>query len=203
MKEAKRLLQASWWEREGRKSQVLLWWAGPCSVKLINFNPTNNPSLLVVWPEAPQPWGLEALFLEVKVKVSLWSHGPWNSSGQNTRVGSHFLLQRIFPAQGLNPGLLHCRRILYQLSHLVGLTVNSKRVYAMRGLPRLLLPAPPALWWAPASPHLHRRPSNTTSGFGSVSCGVTAPLPWVLVCAKFCLSVPRLESVSRSPVKVL
>ena len=27
------------------------------------------------------------------------------------------LLQRIFPTQGLNPGLLHCRRILYQLSH--------------------------------------------------------------------------------------
>ena len=28
-----------------------------------------------------------------------------------------FLLQGIFPAQGLNPGLLYCRRILYQLSH--------------------------------------------------------------------------------------
>ena len=27
------------------------------------------------------------------------------------------LLQRIFPTQGLNPGLLHCRQILYQLSH--------------------------------------------------------------------------------------
>ena len=30
---------------------------------------------------------------------------------------SHSLLQGIFPAQGLNPGLLHCRHILYQLSH--------------------------------------------------------------------------------------
>jgi len=36
---------------------------------------------------------------------------------KNTGVGSHFLLQGIFPAQGLNPGLLHCRWILYQLSH--------------------------------------------------------------------------------------
>ena len=27
------------------------------------------------------------------------------------------LLQGIFPTQGSNPGLLHCRRILYQLSH--------------------------------------------------------------------------------------
>ena len=50
---------------------------------------------------------------------SLWSHGlysPWNSPGQNTRVGSLSLLQGIFPTQGLNPGLLHCRQILY-LSH--------------------------------------------------------------------------------------
>ena len=41
----------------------------------------------------------------------------WNSPGQNTGVGSHFLLQGIFPIQGLNPGLLHCRQILYHLSH--------------------------------------------------------------------------------------
>ena len=49
---------------------------------------------------------------------SLWPHGlqsPWNSPGQNTGVGSLSLLQGIF--QGLNPGLLHCRQILYQLSH--------------------------------------------------------------------------------------
>ena len=31
--------------------------------------------------------------------------------------GSHSLLQRIFPSQGLNLGLLHCRQILYHLSH--------------------------------------------------------------------------------------
>ena len=37
--------------------------------------------------------------------------------GQNTGVGSLSLLQQIFPTQGLNPGLLHCRWILYQLSH--------------------------------------------------------------------------------------
>ena len=48
---------------------------------------------------------------------SLWPHGLWNSPGQNTRVGSLSLLQRIFPTQGSNPGLPHCRRILSQLSH--------------------------------------------------------------------------------------
>ena len=42
---------------------------------------------------------------------------PWNSPGQNTGVGSLSLLQGIFPTQGSNPGLLHYRQILYQLSH--------------------------------------------------------------------------------------
>ena len=42
---------------------------------------------------------------------------PWNSPGKNTGVGGHSLLQGIFPTQGLNPGLPHCKRILYQLSH--------------------------------------------------------------------------------------
>ena len=44
-----------------------------------------------------------------------------NLLGQNTRMGSLFLLQGIFPTQGLNPGLLHCRQILHQLSHKTGL----------------------------------------------------------------------------------
>ena len=51
---------------------------------------------------------------------SLRPHGPyspWNSPGQNTGVGSISLLQGIFQTQGSNPGLLHCRGILYQLGH--------------------------------------------------------------------------------------
>ena len=51
---------------------------------------------------------------------SLQPHGlysPRNFPGQNTGVGSLFLLQGIFPSQGSNPGLPHCGRILYQLSH--------------------------------------------------------------------------------------
>ena len=40
-----------------------------------------------------------------------------DSPGQNTWVGSLSLLQGIFPTQGSNSGLLHCRQILYQLSH--------------------------------------------------------------------------------------
>ena len=42
---------------------------------------------------------------------------PWNSPGKNTGVDCHSLLQRIFPTQELNLGLLHCRQILYHLNH--------------------------------------------------------------------------------------
>ena len=44
-------------------------------------------------------------------------YSPWNSVGQNTGVGSRSLLQGIFLTQGSNPGLPHCRQILYHLSH--------------------------------------------------------------------------------------
>ena len=42
---------------------------------------------------------------------------PWGSPGKNTRLGSQSLLQGIFLTQGVNPGLLRCRQILYLLSH--------------------------------------------------------------------------------------
>ena len=51
-------------------------------------------------------------------------YSPWNSPGQNSGVSSLSFFQGIFPTQGLNPGLPHCRQILYQLSH--------------RGSPRIL-----------------------------------------------------------------
>ena len=41
----------------------------------------------------------------------------WDSPGKNTAMGCHFLLQRIFPTQGSNPSLPHCRQTLYRLSH--------------------------------------------------------------------------------------
>ena len=61
----------------------------------------------------------------MKVKVTqpcptLRPHGlysPWNSPGQNAKVGSLSLFQDIFPIQGWDPDLLHCRQTLYQLSH--------------------------------------------------------------------------------------
>ena len=71
---------------------------------------------------------------------------PWNSSGKNTGVGCHALLQGIFPTQGSNPGLPHCRWILYYLSH--------------QGNPRILE------WVAYPFSRLSSRPRNRTG----VSC---------------------------------
>ena len=81
---------------------------------------------------------LTSLFVRVSCSVvsnSLQPHGlwpvmplcPWDSPGKNTGVGSHSLLQEIFLTQGSNPGLLHCRRILYPLCHLGNFWVKSWR----------------------------------------------------------------------------
>ena len=45
-------------------------------------------------------------------------YSPWNSPGQNTGVGSHFLLQGIFLTLGSNPGLLHYHLSQYSPSFL-------------------------------------------------------------------------------------
>jgi len=73
------------------------------------------------------------------------THGlyrPWISPGQNTGVGNCSLLQGIFPTQGLNPGLPHCKWILYQLSY--------------KGSPRILE------WVAYPSSNRSSWPSNRT-----------------------------------------
>ena len=53
----------------------------------------------------PTPFGLTMLLR------------PWDFPGKSTEVGCHFLLQRIFPTQGSNAGLPHCRQMLCHLSH--------------------------------------------------------------------------------------
>ena len=56
------------------------------------------------------------LYLTLCDPMDYTVHGILQDSPEPTGVGSHALLQGIFPTQGLNPGLLHCRQILYQLS---------------------------------------------------------------------------------------
>ena len=61
--------------------------------------------------------GFTIYYTVLKVKVAQSCIQSMEFSGQNTGVGSLSLLQGIFPTQGLNPGPLHCRQILYQLSY--------------------------------------------------------------------------------------
>ena len=62
----------------------------------------------------PDP-GIEPVVSDSLLPHRLYS--PRKSPGQNTGVGSLFLLQGIFLTQELNWGILHCRQILYQLSY--------------------------------------------------------------------------------------
>ena len=73
-------------------------------------------------------------YLKVKIAQLCLTLGnlmdsPWNSPGQNTGVGSLSLLQEVFPTQGWNLGFLHCRWILYQLSHKRGPRILSWVAY--------------------------------------------------------------------------
>ena len=61
-------------------------------------------------------------FSRVQLNVTPWTvahQAPLSMgfSGKNTGVSCYFLLQGIFPIQGLNPSLPHCRQTLYQMSH--------------------------------------------------------------------------------------
>ena len=53
--------------------------------------------------------------------------------GKNTGVGWYAFLQGIFPTQELNWGLLHCRRVLYQLSCLFVIDSYWEAVYIAQG----------------------------------------------------------------------
>ena len=87
------------------------------------FSPWDSPGKTLEWVAISFSNTL-ALFVE-SVSHSAMSdslrcrglYSPYNSAGQNTGVGSLSLHQGIFPPQGSNPGILHCRMILYQLSH--------------------------------------------------------------------------------------
>ena len=65
-------------------------------------------------------------------------------SGKNTGLGFHSLLQGIFPTQGLNPGLLHCRQILYPLSHQWSPKMNGISALIKVTPESSLTPSP---WW--------------------------------------------------------
>ena len=73
----------------------------------VGYTPTNTCERRSVVSDSLWPYGLQPARL----------HCPWNSLGQNTGMGSCSLLQGNFLTQESNQCLLHCRRILYQLSY--------------------------------------------------------------------------------------
>ena len=77
------------------------------------FPHSSHPRLSALWSYHVTPPQSEKWKSLSRVRLFVT---PWNSPGQNTGVGILFLLQGIFPAQGSNPGLRHCKQILYQLS---------------------------------------------------------------------------------------
>ena len=135
--------------------------------RILTNIPNQNPGTLVQGkvkhesrsfvPDSLQPHGLYSL---------------WNSPGQNTGVGSLSLLQGIFPTQGSNPDL-HCRRILYQLSHKGSPPTAREENSKLRSLcsqgaaisaPSLVGGSRPC-----QDPHPHPRVSGTQPGAGPKS----------------------------------
>ena len=115
----------STWRNSGYKSSVLI----IASVRLSAYSQQHN----LFWRTLTKsPSSLKWSEVKWKSLSHVWLFATpwtvWNSPGQNTWLGSLSLLQGIFPTQGLNPHLPHCRQNLYQLSH--------------KGSPRIL----PAIW---------------------------------------------------------
>ena len=106
------------------------------SREIISSSSVNNWLLIIKWNVTEIRWILLTIMNRIyvwrqftldKMKVwvaqscpTLWPYAmwptrllcPWNFPGKNTWVGCHFLLQRNFPTQGSNLGLLLCRRII-------------------------------------------------------------------------------------------
>ena len=84
------------WLASGKKCQITLWDSSVIRIQVIAFeSEVKSPSVM---SDSLRPHRL---------------YDPWNSAGKNTGVGSLSLLQGILQTQQSNPGLPHCRQILY------------------------------------------------------------------------------------------
>ena len=105
------------WMDMSLRSPVSWWWTG-------------KPGMLqsIGLKRVRKDWATELIFKSlsksrksVSCSVISWTVArlpcPWNTPGKRTGVGCHTLIQEIFSTQGMNPGLPHCRQILYRLSH--------------------------------------------------------------------------------------
>ena len=114
----------------------ILGWVAIFLLQEIFLTQKLNPGLLhcrqiLYWLSYMSEWVSESCSVR---SDSLRLHGlysSWNSPGQNTRVGSLSHLQGIFPTQGSNSGIPHCRQIPYQLSH-KGSPLSLHRAWKLR-----------------------------------------------------------------------
>ena len=116
-----------------KKNQNMLWrltgmgWMwGRGGIKYEAWHPDSSVNNCLggisLFPPPFHMWSEVKLLSCVRLFATPWTVayqalGPWDFPGKNTGVGCHFLLQGIFPTQGSNPSLLHCRQMLYHLSH--------------------------------------------------------------------------------------
>ena len=108
--------------------------------------------------------------------------------GQNTGVGRHSLLQGIFPTQGLNPGLLHCRQILLPAEP--------------QGSPRILEWVAYPFSRRSSSPRNRTRVSCIAGGLYQLSCvGIYMPLTIMNTSGTWitCVSLAKLEKQNTKP----
>ena len=119
---------------------------------------------------------------------------PWDSPGQNTGVGSLSLLQGIFPTQGSNPGLPHCRQILYQLSH-QGSSLFSCRQKSPVWFGNTLTPAFPGGSVGKEAALNAEDPGSIPEAERSTGLGTGYPLQysWVSFVAKLVKNLPAMR----------
>ena len=127
----------------------------PNWIKIKNLSSVKDP--VKIWKDKLQTGGeSESRSVMSDSLRPLGLHSPWNSPGQNTGVGSLSLLQYIFPTQGLNLGLLHCRWILYQLScEGRKRAMDSNRCFTKEGICRLQIST-----WKMVNNISHQRNAN-------------------------------------------
>ena len=102
-----------------REKEILAWFWKPRPLATMPSPSMSSEEQFLLWGQLNlflPPAGMKKVKVAQSCLESLRPHGldsPWNSPDQDTGVSSLSLLQGIFLTQGSNPGLLHCRQILY------------------------------------------------------------------------------------------
>ena len=120
------------WSRQGRVMSGW-WWEIQSRAALANCRPQIQS---LIYSQYASPWAKNGVYISKSESLSVMSdslrpHGlysPWNSPGQNTGVGSHFLLQGIFPT----PGIEQVSRIaggFFTLTFLSGWKIKRRIIF--------------------------------------------------------------------------